>query len=538
MWFSADGQYLAFIRLRDTAVPSITVPQYIVDNDFTKYPGQFQMRYPKAGQPNPVASFHIVSLTNDGPYEKNKPLLVPMPRHYIRRSEILIVQAEWITEGHNKMLIRVQNRVQNRELTLMVDVEDVATRPEWSARVICRLEIKIVDGFQSLASPCGRDALDGWIDPFLTVAYVPQSERIYSGCYIELSDHTGWAHLYLHSQSGKQSYALTEGEWEVTKIVHIDSKRMLVYYLSTEVSSTSRHLYSVPIGTRPGLRKALVENTTEAVWDASFSPSGDYLMLFYRGPGMPSQSLHSIVNPHKPLKRIQSYAELQANLSNIALPVTTWTKLTHPSGYTLNVRQTVPPSFSQDKIYPVLFMPYGGPGSQTVIKKFPSLDWSAYISSAPTLEYITVTVDGRGTGYQGREFRTVVKGQLGKLDVEDQVWAAREYAKKSWVDSSNMGIWGWSYGGYLAAKVIESQGKEADNGPFAFAIITALVSDWRFYDSVYAERYMGMPEENEASYDAAAVTRPEGFANIRGRVLVQHGTADENVQFQSTYAFM
>jgi dipeptidyl-peptidase-4 len=191
--------------------------------------------------------------------------------------------------------------------------------------------------------------------------------------------------------------------------------------------------------------------------------------------------------------------------------------------------QRLPPGFDPKKKYPVILDPYGGPDSQYTGKTFRQVDWRAYFASDPDLEFIILTVDNRGTSYKGREFRSVVARQLGKLEPIDQTFAAKWYADNNkFVDASKIAIIGWSYGGYLAAKTVE-----LNSDVFSFAIITAPVSDWRFYDSMYTERYNKKLTDNAAGYNETAVNKVAGFKNIRGGFLIQHGTGDDNVHFQN-----
>lgn len=198
--------------------------------------------------------------------------------------------------------------------------------------------------------------------------------------------------------------------------------------------------------------------------------------------------------------------------------------------------QRLPVNFDATKSYPVLFTPYGGPGAQEVSKRFQTLTWRAYIASDPELEYITYTIDNRGTGYKGREFRSTVTKQLGLLEAQDQIWAAKELASMfSFIDPAKIGIWGWSYGGFLTSKVLEQ-----DSDVFSFGLITAPVTDWRFYDSMYTERYMKLPtnSSNAAGYAKTRVHSAEGFKNARGGFAIMHGTGDDNVHYQNSAALV
>ncbi|KAK1226901.1 Dipeptidyl peptidase 4 [Marasmius sp. AFHP31] len=318
-------------------------------------------------------------------------------------------------------------------------------------------------------------------------------------------------HIYLFPVQGGEPTALTEGEWEVSAILKVDTARGLVYYQSTEHDSTERH---------PGY------------WSASFSSDGGFYLLTYSGPEIPHQELYSIGNSTNSsafvpelVSTVEDNAALREKLAGYTLFKISWTTFNESTpGYSLNFIERLPVSFDPSKKYPV-FDIYGGPGAQEVSKTYKRVGWEAYVGSDPELEYIHVTLDGRGTGFKGREFRSLVSKQLGKFEAEDQVNAARHYAAtRSYVDADHIVIWGWSYGGYLAAKVVET-----DSGAFSLGLITAPVTDWRLYDSMYTERYMKLPSTNGGGYNESSITRTAGFKNITGGFLIQHGTGDDTM---------
>lgn len=182
----------------------------------------------------------------------------------------------------------------------------------------------------------------------------------------------------------------------------------------------------------------------------------------------------------------------------------------------------------------MLFTPYGGPNTQSVTKRFQSYGWKAYISSEPELQFAVYTVDNRGTGSKGRKFRSSVTKRLGELEAKDQVWAAQQLLKRyKFLDADRVGMWGWSFGGYLTAKTIE-----ADSAVFTFGLSTGPVTDWRFYDSMYTERYMKTLQDNEAGYNKSAVRNTSAFKHIDGVFSVMHGTGDDNVHYQNTAALV
>jgi dipeptidyl-peptidase-4 len=500
LWFSPDGAYLAFLRFNETGVPTFTVPYYMDNEEIAPpYPRELELRYPKVSQTNPTVELNLLELRTG----ERTPVLVDA----FDAKELIIGEVAWLTEKHDVVAVKAFNRVQDRQKVVAVDVASLRT--------------KTINE---------RDGTDGWLDNLLSMAYIGPIGESKEEYYIDISDQSGWAHLWLFPIAGGEPIALTKGEWEVTGILSIDKSRQLVYFLSTKHHSTERHLYSVSWKTME--ITPLVDDTVPAVWSASFSSQGGYYILSYRGPDVPYQDLYAI-NSTAPLRTITSNAAVLDALKQYTLPNITYFELALPSGETLNVMQRLPVKFSPKKKYPVLFTPYGGPGAQEVSKAWQSLDFKAYIASDPELEYITWTVDNRGTGYKGRAFRCQVTSRLGELEAADQVFAAQQAAKLPYVDANHIAIWGWSYGGYLTGKVIET-----DSGAFSLGVQTAPVSDWRFYDSMYTERYMKTLESNAAGYNASAIRKVAGYKNVRGGVLIQHGTGDDNVHFQNAAALV
>jgi dipeptidyl-peptidase-4 len=498
LWYSPDGKFIAYLSFNETGVDTFRIPYYMNGQKVAPVnPRELELRYPKVGTKNPTVTFNLLDV------EALKATNLPVEAW--PEDDLVIGEVAWLTEEHSKVIYRAFNRVQDQEKLVLVDVAA-------SSQSVVR----------------ERDGSDGWLDDNIAISYVGSLGN--TEYYLDLSDESGWNHLYLFPVTGGVKIALTSGEWEVVSILKIDSKRGLIYYTSTEHHSTERHVYSVSYKT---LKKtALVDDTVPAVWTASFSSGGGYYVLRYGGPDVPYQELYS-VNSTKPLRTITDNKKLYDTLQEYNLPNITYHELDHPSGVKLNAMLRLPPNFDASKKYPMLLIPYGGPGAQEVSKSFNALNWKAYITSDPELEFITLTVDNRGTGYKGREFRALVTSRLGDLEAQDQVWAAKELAKNSWVDSEHIGIWGWSYGGYLSSKVVEL------NDPIiSFAMITAPVSDWRFYDSLYTERYMKTPTLNPEGYNKSGVHDSTGFKNIAGGFVIQHGTGDDNVHFQNSAALV
>ncbi len=508
LWFSPDGAKIAFLSFNETGVRTFRVPYYIKEGALYNptYPRELELRYPKAGSKNPSVVFNLLDVASGK--------VTNIPVNAFPKDDLVIGEVAWLTKDHSSVMYRAKNRVQDLEKLVLVNVEAELSR-------IVR----------------ERDGSDGWLENQMQVRYVGALSDDYESYddssteyYLDVSDESGWAHLYLYSVNSGEKIVLTAGEWEVLSVLKVDFERSLVYYTSTEHHSTESHVYSVNYKT--GEKKALVDTSVSAYWTGSFSSGGSYYVLRYAGPDVPYQELYSI-NSTTPIRTIVNNTELYELLQDYALPNITYLDLEHPSGYTLDAMLRLPPNFDSSKKYPMLLIPYGGPNAKEVHKDFNLLNWKAYIASDPELEYITLTVDSRGTGRKGRAFRSTVTSNLGELEAADQIWAAKELAKKPWVDSTHIGIWGWSYGGYLSSKVVE-----VGDPIISFGIATAPVQDWRNYDSLYTERYMKLPASNKDGYNRSRVHDATGFKNIAGGVLIQHGTGDDNVHFQNSAALV
>ncbi|TPX17348.1 uncharacterized protein E0L32_012177 [Thyridium curvatum] len=506
LWFSPDGKYIAFLSFNETGVETYTVEYYMNKQEVAPvYPRKLDLRYPKVGTTNPTVSLSILDVETEQ--------LSSVAIDAFTANDLIVGEVAWVTKGHDSLIYRAFNRVQDHDKHVRVDV------PSGASTVVRE-----------------RDGTDGWLDNSLAIRYVGSAQEAGNDShYIDLSDESGWQHIYLHSVNGGEPKALTSGEWEVLGITKVDTARKLVYFTSTEHHSTESHLYSVSYAT--GEKKALVDDTVAGSWSASFSAGGSYYILSYNGPDVPYQELYSVNSTSTPVRTVTDNKDLYTALQEYNLPNITYFELQHPEGYSLNVMQRLPVNFDPAEKYPVLLTPYGGPGAQEVTKRFQRPNWNGYIASDPELRFITLTVDNRGTGNKGRAFRSVVAKRLGVLEAQDQLWAARELASRhAFVDAAKIGIWGWSYGGFLSAKVLEANAAAGD--VVSHALITAPVSDWRFYDSMYTERYMKTPAANAGGYEASAVRRADGFRAARGGFSIMHGLGDDNVHYQNTAALV
>ncbi|KAI1965623.1 hypothetical protein LOZ52_003146 [Ophidiomyces ophidiicola] len=508
-WWAKDGKFIAFLRTNESSVPEYPVQYFI--NEPGKlappgeehYPNVRRIKYPKAGAPNPTVSIQFFDL------EKGNTFSVDV-KGDLPDNDRLINEVVWASDGN--VLVRETNRESDRLVVLLIDVN------KQSGRVVRTLNISDLDG--------------GWIEPSQTTRFIPadlDNGRPHNG-YIETVPHNGFDHLaYFTPLDNPNPLFLTSGNWEVVDSPSaVDLKRGLVYFVATKENPTERHVYTVKLDGSE--LKPIVDTKLSAYYSISLSAGAGYALLRYEGPGIPWQKVISTpANEEKYEESIETNTGLANKAKEVALPSLHYQTVS-VDGYTLQVVERRPPGFNPDKKYPVLFFLYGGPGSQTVSKKF-KIDFQSYVAS--NLGYIVVTVDGRGTGFIGRKARCIVRGQLGHYEAKDQIATAKAWGTRPYVDASRMAIWGWSYGGFMTLKTLEQDAGQT----FQYGMAVAPVTDWRFYDSIYTERYMHTPQNNRMGYDRTAISNVTALQSTV-RFLVIHGTGDDNVHMQNTLTLL
>ncbi|KAG0317535.1 hypothetical protein BGZ99_006222 [Dissophora globulifera] len=508
LWWSPDGASIAFLRFDETDVPEFHYSLYM-DNqlDAPAYPRDIMMKYPKVGFPNPTVNLHIYNLKTGLLPSAATPLEAVNLDGIFDPENRIIAEVKWATAGSDALLVKVQNRVQNHEKLVLVNPVSK------SGKVVREWNAGQTDG--------------GWIDMQQSMRFIAPSKAVPGGGYLDIANNNGYNHIALYTPIGNaEPKWLTSGEWEVQSIAAVNQNDGLAYFISTEKSSIERHLYSVSFDTAE--RKPLTDVTQPGYYSASFSTGAGYYLLSYKGPDVPWQKVKKTTD-EKFNSDVENNDVLRAALNETQVPSRRWSTV-NLNGRECNYMEFLPPGFTPEQQYPVMFQVYGGPGSQLVDTQF-QLGFSTVMSSVERLKYVVVVVDGRGTGFRGRDFRISVVNQLGKFETEDQIAAGKHWKTLSYVDPDRVAIWGWSYGGFMAAKITE-----ANSGVFRSAMSVAPVTDFRFYDSVYTERYMNLPSVNLAGYEATAVTNMTGFEN--SEFLLVHGTGDDNVHIQNSFVLM
>lgn len=474
--WNQTGDKIAFIRFDESEVPEFSMSVF----GKALYPQVETFKYPKAGEKNSDVSLHIYNLNDQ---ETSQVDLSDYHDFYIAR-------IGW-TKEDNTLATLILNRHQNQIDLLFVD---------------------------------GNTAEKKLILREIDKAYVEQPEMppfLDDNSFIWTSERDGFNHLYHFDKSGKLLNKLTEGNWDVTSFYGFDPKSKRVFYQSVENGSINRDIYSVKLNGKNKLRLSSETGSNDADFSADFSY---FIQTFTNSETPPRFTLHSSKDGKK-LKDIKDNQALTIRLKNYKLPVKEFSTL-KVGDYDLNMWMIKPVDFDPAKKYPVFMYQYSGPGSQMVSNTWNSTNDYWYYMLAQQ-GYIVACVDGRGTGMRGADFKKMTYKELGKYEVEDQINAAVELGKRPYVDASRIGIWGWSYGGFMASNAI-FQGANV----FKMAIAVAPVTSWRFYDTIYTERYMQTPQENPSGYDDNSPINH--VDKLKGAFLLVHGSADDNVHVQNS----
>ncbi|WPG97387.1 putative dipeptidyl-aminopeptidase B [Acrodontium crateriforme] len=513
-WWSGDSKYIAFLRTDESAVPSFPVDYFFSHPSGKRpkageenYPETKWIKYPKAGAPMSVVKLRLYDV------EKSEIFDVPIKDDF-PDDDRLITEVLWAGET-GRLIVRSTNRESDILKTILIDAN------MRKGRTVRERDVLSLDG--------------GWFEISETTTFVPHDVtkgREHDG-YVDTVIHNGFDHLaYFAPLDNPEPRMLTEGDWEVVSAPSsIDLRNNLVYFTATKDGSTQRHIYTVDLNVGPSSIKAITDTSEIGYYEASFSAASSFMLLSYQGPHIPWQKVQS--TPSNRNEKLSITLEENKALNDLAkrteLPIEKYQTI-NVDGYELNVVERLPPHFDKRKKYPVLFFLYNGPGFQLVDRKF-HVDFQSYVASS--LGYIVVTVDGRGTGFLGRKHRCIVRGNLGYWEAYDQIAAAKMWAAKSYVDEERMAIWGWSYGGFMALKTLEQDAGQT----FHYGMAVAPVTDWRYYDSIYTERYMHTPQHNLEGYNNATVSNMTALSqNVR--FLVMHGASDDNVHLQNTLSLL
>lgn len=477
MAWSPDSEYLTYVRTDETEVPEYSMQVY----GDGLYPSYYNFKYPKAGQKNSTVSVKAYSVqTRD-----TKHLDVPMDEDgYIPRITF--------TQNASQLAVMTLNRHQNIFNMYYVNPKSGVSR------LILREE-----------NECYVDS--EWLS----------SIHFLSNGFTYVSEQDGYAHIYLYSPTGVLQKQITQGNWDVTRLIGYDEATKNTYYESAEESPLRRAVYKIDA---KGVKTRLTPE--EGTNSAAFSANYAYFVNRYSNANTPMRITVNETKSRKVLRTLQDNAELRERLAQYRFGKKEFFTLTTKSGFELNAWMVKPANFDESKKYPVMMTQYSGPNSQQVLDSY-SFDWEQYLAAN---DIIVVCVDGRGTGARGEAFRKCTYLRMGEKESQDQVEAAQALGQYPYVDAGRMAIWGWSFGGYNTLMALS-----VGHGTFKVGIAVAPPTDWKYYDTVYTERYMRTPQEN---FDGYAATSPlKKVKDLEGKLLLIHGTADDNVHFMQSMEY-
>ena len=477
MAWSPDSEYLAYVRTDETEVPEYSMQVY----GDGLYPSYYNFKYPKAGQKNSTVSVKAYRVqTRD-----TKHLDVPMDEDsYIPRITF--------TQNASQLAVMTLNRHQNIFNMYYVNPKSGVSR------LILREE-----------NECYVDS--EWLS----------SIHFLSNGFTYVSEQDGYAHIYLYSPTGVLQKQITQGNWDVTRLIGYDEATKNTYYESAEESPLRRAVYKIDA---KGVKTRLTPE--EGTNSAAFSTNYAYFVNRYSNANTPMRITVNETKSRKVLRTLQDNAELRERLAQYRFGKKEFFTLTTKSGFELNAWMVKPANFDESKKYPVMMTQYSGPNSQQVLDSY-SFDWEQYLAANGI---IVVCVDGRGTGARGEAFRKCTYLRMGEKESQDQVEAAQALGQYPYIDAGRMAIWGWSFGGYNTLMALS-----VGHGTFKVGIAVAPPTDWKYYDTVYTERYMRTPQEN---FDGYAATSPfKKVKDLEGKLLLIHGTADDNVHFMQSMEY-
>jgi len=474
--WNKTGTEIAYLRFDETNVPEFSMSIYGED----LYPKTSTFKYPKAGEENSVVFLQIYDLKSANSSQ------VELGNY----KDFYIPRIDW-TNDAKILSVQVLNRHQNNLDLIFVNSE--------------KNEVKVVMNETDKA----------YVDITDNLTFLEDNS------YIWTSEKDGYNHIYHYDQNGKLMDQITKGNWEVTNYYGFDAKAKRVYYQSTENGSVNRDVYSIKAN--GSNKKRLTQKT--GTNNADFSADYTYFINSFTNTKTPYEfTLHdsktgklerNIKDNSELLEKEKAYNFSPKELSTIEV-----------NGNELNMWMIKPSDFDPNKKYPLFMYQYSGPGSQEVSNTYFNTNdyWYQLLADEG---YIIVSVDGRGTGFKGAAFKKVTQNELGKYELEDQIGAAKKLGALEYIDQDQIGIWGWSYGGFMSTNAILK-----GNDVFSMAIAVAPVTSWRFYDSIYTERYMTTPQENPEGYDEnSPINHVE---KLKGNFLLVHGSGDDNVHVQNS----
>jgi dipeptidyl-peptidase-4 len=521
--WSPDSKKIAYMRFDESKVKEYNMQMW-----GALYPEDYKYKYPKAGEDNSKVSLHVYNIETKGRFT---PVLDG------RSTTVADGKSQWEyiprfqwTNTPDVLAVMVMNRLQNTMEILAVNTSNNGLNSNTISKLYaeqCDTYVEVPDTWQFITVGKGKKAKEQML---IT------------------SERDGYRHIYLYGMDGKLVKQVTSGNYEICDVPGIDVKNQRLYYTSREHGAINKSLFVTGfdgkkkkclnysqsniisiypnfIGTDYSFTKDFNAPTSGGTYNATFSDGCKYYICTYSNANMaPAYTLHDANG--KLIKVLQDNADLQKKMSDYGTSHKQFGTFTTSTGTELNYYTIKPADFNANKRYPVLIYVYGGPGNQQVSNSYGYSDYYWYHMLAEK-GYVVFCFDGRGTGGRGAQFKKQTYGDLGRMECEDAIEAARWLGQQSWVEKERIGIWGWSFGGYLSTLSLLK-----GNDVFKMAIAVAPVMNWRYYDNIYTERFLGLPKDNAKGYDENS---PLNYAErLQGNYLLIHGTGDDNVHFQNS----
>lgn len=479
--WSPKGTYIAYYRFDETEVKEYNMTIY--DNAYNQ---DYRYKYPKAGEANSKVEIHIYDVA------KAKDV-----KAQYEQGDIYIPRIKW-TKDDNHLVVFWMNRHQDDLKLLMTDAQTGTSNILYEEKNKYFVEVN-----------------DDWW-------FLKDGKN-----FLFTSEMNGYRHLYLYSLDGKTKTQVTRGNYEITDVNGVDEINKRIFFTMAYPRPMDRNLFVTDFAGKKATQLTQGEAWHKVELNDDFTRFYDYRTDI----NTPQVVTLNAINVNKKkeistgfIKTINESAKLKDKMKDYELGKAAFIRVPNSKGDTLNGWMLKPVNFDPSKKYPVLFCNYGGPGSQQVANRFGAVSfWHQLLAQKG---FIVVSIDNTGTGYRGEEFKKKTYLQLGKFEIEDQIDAASYLGKMPFVDKKNIGHWGWSYGGFMSSLAIT---KGAD--VFSAAVAVAPVTSWRYYDNIYTERYMRTPQENPSGYDDNSPINHTD--KIKGKYLLIHGTADDNVHFQN-----
>ncbi|TAI48042.1 S9 family peptidase [Flagellimonas allohymeniacidonis] len=472
--WNSNGTKIAFLRFDETNVPHFSMDVYGQD----LYPYQYEFKYPKAGEENAKVSLHMLDVASSSISKVDLGEAYYIPR------------IKWMNNP-NYLSVQTINRHQNH------------------------IKLHEVNASDNSVKTLLEEKDEAYVDVTDDLTFLPDDSFIWT------SEMDGFNHIYLYDKNGKLKKQVTSGPWEVTDYYGYDQANDRIYYQSVENGSINRDIYSISSSGKKKKRLSAKEGTNSGDFSADFTY---YINTFSNSKTPYEFTLHR-ANDGKKIKEIKDNADLLSTLDEYEMVDKEFSTI-HINGNDLNMWMLKPKNFDPSKKYPLFLYQYSGPGSQQVANRWMGSNdyWHQMLANQ---DIIVACVDGRGTGFKGRDFKKSTYLNLVKYETEDQITVAKELSKLPYIDEDRTGIWGWSFGGHMSTNSLLK-----GNDVFEMAIAVAPVTSWRFYDTIYTERFLRTPQENPEGYDNES---PFNYPELlKGDYLLVHGSGDDNVHVQNS----